>query len=71
MFFRLLGALLTADAVDRWARNRQPTYWYPPPPPPPWPGQQHLPPPPPPPLAALPPPENGSGWSPEAPERPV
>jgi hypothetical protein len=29
MFFRVLTAMLTADAIDRHMRTRQPRYWYP------------------------------------------
>ena len=28
MFFRVLSAMLTADAIDRRARSQQPRYWY-------------------------------------------
>ena len=29
MFFRVLSAMLTADAIDRRIRRQQPRYWYP------------------------------------------
>jgi hypothetical protein len=29
MFFRVLNAMLTADAIDRHLRKQQPRYWYP------------------------------------------
>jgi len=29
MFFRVLSAMLTADAIDRHIRTQQPRYWYP------------------------------------------
>ena len=29
MFFRVLSAMLTADAIDRRIRTQQPRYWYP------------------------------------------
>ena len=29
MFFRVLSAKLTADAIDRHIRTQQPRYWYP------------------------------------------
>ena len=29
MFFRVLSAMLTADAIDRHIRKQQPRYWYP------------------------------------------
>ena len=28
MFFRVLSAMLTADAIDRHIRTKQPRYWY-------------------------------------------
>jgi len=28
MFFRVLSAMLTADAIDRHMRKQQPRYWY-------------------------------------------
>ena len=67
MFFRVLSAMLTADAIDRRIRKQQPRYWYPQAPPNP---RAVIDPARPPQLsdragfAAAP------GWDPRAPERP-
>ena len=69
MFFRVLGAMLTADAVDRHMRGRamRATYAHQP-----VPGEQYIPAPPP--WPALPPGPASAvadDWDPQAPERPL
>ena len=69
MFFRVLGAMLTADAVDRHMRGRamRATYAHQP-----MPGHPYIAPPPPSPALPPGPPAAAAGdWDPQAPERPA
>ena len=67
MFFRVLSAMLTADAIDRHIRTQQPRYWYPQVPPTAGAGVA--------PVSRRLPPEGRTfaaapAWDPRAPERP-